>query len=83
MASTSGRKAWWRRYFHVHPALLVNKQDVTGYFGATTSGKQKLYCIKCFDQHIATLQRQDEDEVARGVRQNKRDLPQLEAFCEY
>src|ERR1700738_339970 len=51
MASTSAQKAWWRRYFHVHPALL---EDVTGNFGATTSSKQKLYCMKCFDQHIST-----------------------------
>ena len=83
MASTSARKAWWMRYFHVHPALLVNKQDVTGYFGATTSGKQKLYCIKCFDQHIAILQGQDEDEVARNVWESRQDLPQLEIFCVY
>ena len=60
----------------------MNKQDVTGYFGATTSGKQKLYCIKCFDQHIAILQRQDDDEVAQGVQEHRQDLPQLEAFCE-
>ena len=49
-----------------------------------TLGQQPLASRKFTAQSvliITYLQRQDEDEVAQGVREHKQDLPQLEAFC--
>jgi hypothetical protein len=81
MPPKPGLQAWWRAHVRNHPRLDQDRTDPEGWAGPISGGKHKLYCKKCFDFHIADVQREDAHEVAQGQRANPRDLAQIESYC--
>lgn len=50
---------------------------------ANNAGKLKLYCVKCFDAHIAEIQVMEQGEYSAGRRANPpRERSEIEAECE-
>jgi hypothetical protein len=54
-----------------------------GFFGSASGGKHKIYCKKCFDNHVAALTQEDKDAVELGQRMVERSNQQLEQYCTY
>ena len=77
MAGTSTRKAWWRRYFHVHPALLVNKgpQPIYKLFDFTRKHWVDAFnksAMRSFDEELELYELLDldaagEDDIANDL----------------
>jgi hypothetical protein len=52
-----------------------------GFAGAPSSGKHRIYCKKCLDNHVFSILQQDKDEVTLGHRTIARDQQQIETYC--
>lgn len=71
----------WRAHFYDHPKLSA--KDPIAFIGSGTSAKAKVYCIQCFNAHVAALQLKDKEDVEKGLRASVRSEIDIEAYCKF
>jgi hypothetical protein len=77
----AAKRSWWWDHYEDHPSFKSGPGGTEGYAGAASSGKHKIYCKKCLDNHVLTLIQQDKDNVTLGHRAIPRDQQQIESYC--
>jgi hypothetical protein len=75
----AAKRSWWWDHYEDHPSFKSGQGGTEGYAGAASSGKHKIYCKKCLDNHVLTLIQQDKDNVTLGQRATPRDQQQIES----
>lgn len=74
-ACSGAKRTWVRLQFYDYPLI-----DGTQWYGASSAGKTKVYCIKCFDTGFDKLKSQEHSEVATGIRQQARTDEELKLY---
>jgi ribosomal protein L44E len=69
-------RGWWREYFLDHPKVGL-KDDSEG----MVTGKPKVMCRRHLDHAIATIQKEDQEEVALNKRVAVQTVAQIESEC--
>ena len=57
--SGAQRTVWRRDYFYDHPGYDSNRVANSTAESKMPGGKAKVYCVACFDHHVAYLKEQD------------------------
>jgi hypothetical protein len=69
---------WWQHYFKDHPDR-ANKSGP-----AWLGDKAKVYCIECFDHHVAMIQSEYDEQIRQGINPMiPRESLAIEAYCPY
>ena len=77
--SATGNRGWWRDHFLDHPGLKAKLPDAST--GTGSSAKAKVYCTKCFENHVNAVLGEDRNEVnaVPPLQQSVRAVPDIEA----
>jgi len=61
-AAPGAKRSWVRQQFYDYPV-----SDGTQWYGAASSGKTKVYCVKCFDAGFNELKTREHSEVSQNI----------------
>jgi hypothetical protein len=77
--SRSTKKGWWRDFFLDIPDTLASGSDQ--FYGSLKSNKMKVYCARCFEQHVADASASDERGFLSGALSEQRSRATIERDC--
>ena len=74
-AAPGAKRSWVRQQFYDYPV-----SDGTQWYGTASSGKMKVYCVKCFDAGFNELKTREHSEVSQNIQQHARTEAELRLY---
>ena len=77
MPAVTARR-WWRNEYYDHPGRLTKHEDA--YVTAGNTKVEKVYCMPCFNGHVAKIIARDEAGLSLGRRNIVRTREEVVAY---